>query len=113
MTSLTTHILDTSRGKPAAGVHVSLERADADRQWHSVAHAETDQDGRVRTWSPPQSIEPGLFRLTFQTDKYFEAQNVRTFYPVVIVVFNVDAGETHYHVPLLLNPYGYTTYRGS
>ena len=114
MNGITTHILDTARGRPAAGVAVTLDRFDDSVGWHSVGQADTDDDGRVRTWTPDSgTLESGLFRLTFNTGRYFEANGVRGFYPVVIIVFHVDAGEAHYHVPVLLNPFGYTTYRGS
>jgi 5-hydroxyisourate hydrolase len=114
MNGITTHILDTARGRPAAGVGVTLERFDGTDGWQSVGQADTDRDGRIRAWTPDsRPLQSGLFRLTFNTGRYFEANGVSAFYPVVIIVFHVDAGEAHYHVPLLLNPFGYTTYRGS
>lgn len=114
MSAITTHVLDTSRGRPAAGVNVTLERFDNTGGWKDVGQADTDSDGRVRTWTPDsRPLESGLFRLTFNTGRYFEANGVKAFYPMVTIVFRIEADEAHYHVPLLLNPFGYTTYRGS
>jgi 5-hydroxyisourate hydrolase len=104
---ITTHILDTAAGRPAAGVPVTLERQAGD-DWHQVARGTTNDDGRVRDWWAGP-LEPGTFRITFDTGAY--AAN--GFYPYVSIVFTVEAGAEHYHVPLLLSPYGYTTYRGS
>ena len=110
MTGISTHVLDTSRGRPASGVPVRLERA-VDTHWELVASGLTDADGRLRDLltSPPVA---GRYRLVFDTASYFSAVGDRAFYPEVSVTFAVD-GEDHYHVPLLLNPYGYSTYRGS
>ena len=107
MSGITTHVLDTSRGCPAAGVPVVLERA-VDAGWEPVGRGTTDEDGRARELlgSTP---EPGRYRLTFDTGSYLEAG----FYPEVSVTFMVEPGEEHYHVPLLLSPFGYSTYRGS
>jgi len=108
---ITTHVLDTSRGRPASGVPVLLERAE-DRGWQPVGSDTTDADGRVSGLlsSPPPS---GRYRLTFDTAAYFSALDEPGFYPEVSVTFIVEAGEEHYHVPLLLSPFGYSTYRGS
>lgn len=107
---ISTHLLDTSRGRPAAGVGVALHRRAADG-WELLADAETDRDGRVSELLPegaPPSA--GTYRLRFDTASYFDGG---TFYPEVVIVFEVrDPGE-HHHVPLLLSPYGYSTYRGS
>ena len=107
MSGITTHVLDTSRGCPAAGVPVVLERA-VGSGWDPVGRGSTDADGRARdllTSAP----EPGRYRLIFDTGSYLEAG----FYPEVLVTFVVEPGEEHYHVPLLLSPFGYSTYRGS
>ena len=111
MSGITTHVLDTSRGSPAAGVPVVLERAVASG-WQSVGRGATDADGRVRGLlaAPPQA---GRYRLSFDTDAYFRAIGEAGFYPEVSVTFVVGHGEEHYHVPLLLSPFGYSTYRGS
>jgi 5-hydroxyisourate hydrolase len=104
--AITTHVLDTARGRPAAGVAIVLERADGER----IGAGTTDADGRLRDLG---SVEPGHYRLTFDTGGYFAADGQDGFYPEVVVTFTVAQDEDHYHVPLLLNPYGYSTYRGS
>ena len=112
MSAITTHVLDTSTGRPAVGVPVDLERS-VGEQWEMVARAVTDDDGRVRTLVRGETVLPsGIYRLTFHTGLYFERANTPTFYPGVNVVFEV-ADASHYHVPLLISPFGYTTYRGS
>lgn len=114
MSAITTHVLDTSRGHPAPGVAVLLQRRDERDEWHEVGRGETDADGRLRTLIAPGGVlQPGMFRLVFDTGRYFDAQGVRPFFPHVIVVFDVAAADGHYHVPLLVSPFGYTTYRGS
>jgi 5-hydroxyisourate hydrolase len=114
MSAITTHVLDTGRGRPAGGVAVRLEvRAEAGG-WEMLGGGETDADGRLRTLLPEGSwLEAGVYRLTFETAAYFEAQGVEGFYPEVSIVFAVRAPAEHYHVPLLLSPFGYSTYRGS
>ena len=109
---ITTHVLDTSRGKPANGVLVTLERCMPDGGWAPVGQGETDADGRLRSLTP-DSIEKGTYRLTFDIGTYFREHHIDTFYPEAIILFNVTDGATHYHVPLLLSPWGYSTYRGS
>jgi 5-hydroxyisourate hydrolase len=114
MGAITTHVLDTARGRPAAGVAVVLERSTADNTWQIVGRGATDSDGRLRTlMSEPESAPPGVYRLVFETRAYFEALDVRSFYPYVTVTFEVLQGEPHCHVPLLVSPFGYSTYRGS
>ena len=115
MSAITTHVLDTARGRPASGVGAVLEQRAAGRdEWKAVGRGETDADGRLRSLLPDSArLEPGVYRLTFDTRRYFEAQSVRTLYPSVVIVFETAAGEAHYHIPLLLGPFGYTTYRGS
>ncbi len=112
MGGITAHVLDTSRGKPASGVLVTLERRTSDGSWVPVGHGETDNDGRLRSLTP-EAIEAGTYRLTFDTATYFRERHVETFFPEVIIVFSVHDSEQHYHVPLLLAPWGYSTYRGS
>ena len=108
---ITTHVLDTARGRPAAGVPVVLERA-VDSGWQAVGRGTTDADGRA---GDLLSSAPGdgRYRLTFDTGAYFRAAGEAGFYPEVTVTFDVAAGQDHYHVPLLLSPFGYSTYRGS
>jgi 5-hydroxyisourate hydrolase len=104
-------VLDTSRGCPAAGVPVLLEHG-VDSVWRPIGRGTTDADGRVRDLltSVP---EDGRYRLTFDTGAYFRGVGEAGFYPEVSVTFVVGHGEAHYHVPLLLSPFGYSTYRGS
>jgi 5-hydroxyisourate hydrolase len=111
VSGITTHVLDTSRGCPAVGVPVVLERA-VDSRWEPVARGTTDADGRAGDLltSVPEN---GRYRLTFDTGAYFRAISETGFYPEVSVTFVVGQGEEHYHVPLLLSPFGYSTYRGS
>jgi 5-hydroxyisourate hydrolase len=112
MSGITTHVLDTSRGRPAAGVPVTLEREAADG-WTLIGQGSTNADGRISDLTSGDSIEPGVYRLNFETAAYFAAQNVGGFYPQVTVTFRIEDPSQHYHVPLLLNPFGYSTYRGS
>jgi 5-hydroxyisourate hydrolase len=111
VSAITTHVLDTARGRPAAGIDVVLERA-GDSGWEVVGRGTTDGDGRLRDLLGDGAPTAGRYRLTFDTGAYFAAAGERAFYPEVIVVFAVDGAE-HHHVPLLLSPFGYSTYRGS
>lgn len=109
---ISTHILDTTRGKPAVGVAVTLERLERDT-WQRVGQGTTDADGRVKSLLPEGSQpEPGIHRIGFAVAGYFEGLGVEAFYPAVDIQFVVRAPE-HHHVPLLLNPFGYGTYRGT
>jgi len=110
---ITTHVLDTSQGRPAAGVEVQLARRSPDNRWEVVASGATDADGRITNLLPSGSLTPGVYCLTFATGAYFHRQGVATFYPTVAVEFQIVSPAEHYHVPLLLSPFGYTTYRGS
>lgn len=114
MTGITTHVLDLATGRPVSGLAVHLaRRPDAAGDWEHLATAETDDDGRVHDWPDAGDTAPGQYRLTFRTASHFAERNLDAFYPEVSVVFLVvNAGERH-HVPLLLGPFGYTTYRGS
>ncbi|MDE3720089.1 hydroxyisourate hydrolase [Nocardiopsis sp. N85] len=114
MSHVTTHILDAALGRPAAGVPVRLEAAsDADRaSWRTVAEGRTDDDGRVGDLGP-ERLAAGYHRITFDTAAYFTATGQRGFYPEVSIVFDLADEDAHYHVPLLLSPFAYSTYRGS
>lgn len=113
MSAITTHVLDTSRGRPAAGVPVILERRSHEGDWKELAHGKTNADGRAAELLPKGApLESGTYRLTFDAAAYFRSHNAKGFYPYVSIVFEAEGGE-HYHVPLLLSPFGYSTYRGS
>ncbi|SNC64733.1 5-hydroxyisourate hydrolase [Hymenobacter gelipurpurascens] len=112
MSQLTTHILDTTLGKPAAGITITLY-AQQGETWQALAYGQTNQDGRVADLLPNDETLPvGTYKMKFLTQEYFDQQGVTTFYPFVEIIFAVTSTE-HYHVPLLLNPFGYSTYRGS
>jgi 5-hydroxyisourate hydrolase len=114
MPGVTTHVLDTSRGSPASGILVRLEQRVGTDDWRPVGSGHTNTDGRVSDLVPAgTALTPGQYRLTFETQPYFASQSVQAFYPNVVVTFEAAAGEAHYHVPLLLSPFGYSTYRGS
>lgn len=112
MASISTHVLDTSTGRPAAGVPLTLERHEG-TAWVLVGGGLTDADGRNRTLVPDGAFGAGPWRLTFDTASYFRAMGVEGFYPEVRVDFVVRDPAQHHHVPLLLSPFGYSTYRGS
>jgi 5-hydroxyisourate hydrolase len=114
MSTITTHVLDTARGRPAAGVPVRLEVRGEGGSWREVGEGVTDADGRIAEFVPPnRKLQRAVYRLTFDTSIYYAAQGERGFYTEVAVTFFVVEAGAHYHVPLLLSPYGYTTYRGS
>ena len=116
MSAITTHVLDTARGRPAAGVPILLEMEidGGAAGWREIGRGETDADGRLRTLYPAERRpQVGTYRLTFDTGSYFAATDAAGFYPSVQVIFLVDDPAQHYHVPLLLSPYGFSTYRGS
>lgn len=112
MSNITTHILDTSRGKPAEGISIILYHGTND-QWKEIARVRTNDDGRAPALADQDHPNrEGIFKIRFETKDYFDRNQIKTFYPYVEIVFEVSKGE-HYHVPLLLNPFGYSTYRGS
>lgn len=109
---LTTHVLDTARGCPVANLAVTLfQQIEGD--WQQRAAGLTDSDGRIGDLLEPGGLEAGIYRLIFATGDYFAAHSQTGFYPSVAIDFEVRQPEQHYHVPLLLSPYGYSTYRGS
>jgi 5-hydroxyisourate hydrolase len=114
MSHVTTHILDAALGRPARDVPVRLEAAaDAARSsWKPVAEGRTDDDGRVPDFGPDQ-LAAGFYRVVFDTQAYFDATGQKGFYPEVTIVFHLADEGSHYHVPLLLSPFAYSTYRGS
>jgi 5-hydroxyisourate hydrolase len=116
MSGITTHVLDTSRGRPAAGIPVLLEQdvPGTAGAWKEIGRGITDADGRVKALlAAGVVLSAGIHRLTFGTGAYFAAQDVTAFYPEVRIVFTVSDPLQHHHVPLLLSPFGYSTYRGS
>ena len=117
MSQLTTHILDTTKGKPAAGVTVILFQQNpvdpVTVGWRQIAIGTTDEDGRVTNLLKEDALlDPGTYKIIFETKDYFNKHNTPTFYPVIEITFSITDSE-HYHVPLLLNPFGYSTYKGS
>ncbi|HEU5239681.1 MAG TPA: hydroxyisourate hydrolase [Pyrinomonadaceae bacterium] len=113
MSGITTHVLDTSCGRPAQGVPVTLE-IEAEGGWKLIGKGTTNADGRITDLVPSQiAIAAGMYRLVFDTDKYFSDQQTESFYPQVTIIFRLADAAQHYHVPLLLSPFGYSTYRGS
>jgi 5-hydroxyisourate hydrolase len=114
MSQITTHVLDTSLGRAAANVAVTLEIVDAYGAAHPLGYARTDADGRVHDLlAGDGALEAGRYRLTFDVGAYFTETRRETFYPQVIVMFELRDARQHYHIPLLVSPYGYATYRGS
>ena len=112
MSQITTHVLDTTLGKPAQGISIILEQS-GNGTWKQLASGSTNADGRLpNLLSADVKLEPGIYRLVFDTASYFKTQGVKGFYPSVTIAFEI-ADASHYHVPLLLNPFGYSTYRGS
>jgi 5-hydroxyisourate hydrolase len=114
MKRISTHVLDLLRGKPATGVPVRLEKQESAGDWRLLASARTDHEGRCpQLLAEGADLSAGVYRLIFDTGSYFALQKMAALYPVVEITFQVQAGESHFHIPLLLSPHGYTTYRGS
>ncbi len=109
MTTLSTHILNTSTGTPVEGVSVTLEHQ-TNNEWAPIGHGVTNSDGRIGNLN--EQLEKGAYRLIFAVGDYFNKQQLKPFYPEITVAFNVN-DDRHHHIPLLLSPYGYSTYRGS
>ena len=112
MSAITTHVLDTSRGRPAAELKVELHKKSGE-DWKSIGAGTTDANGRCNSLLGETLLAVGTYRLTFHTGAYFQAQRVESFYSDIPVVFEVRDARTHYHVPLLVSPFGYSTYRGT
>lgn len=111
MSGITSHVLDTSLGKPAAGISITLELANG-QDWTAIGQAVTDDDGRVANLANA-AVVASEYRITFEVADYFAKHDLHAFYPRVRIEFLVADPSQHYHVPLLLNPFGYSTYRGS
>jgi 5-hydroxyisourate hydrolase len=110
---ISTHVLDTSHGRPAAGLSVELARAATPGEWTLIGSAITDADGRCRDLLSNHDLLPGIYRLKFQTAGYFTSLDILALYPEITISFEVRDPAGHYHIPLLLSPHTYTTYRGS
>ena len=111
MSAITTHVLDTAVGGPAAGVKILLEKK-VGTNYNELNSVITNADGRVEQLLPIP-LESGVFRLTFDTADYFKKKGIKSFYPETAIVFEIDDPTQHYHVPLLISGFGYSTYRGS
>jgi 5-hydroxyisourate hydrolase len=115
---ITTHVLDTASGKPASNVLIRLQRCiqenlDSESEWVTLNEVRTNTDGRAPAITAGMQIEPCVYRCIFFTQEYFSAMGTTSFYPRVEVMFRINDENAHYHIPLLLSPYGYSTYRGS
>lgn len=113
MKHLSTHVLDLARGKPAVSVRVRLEHQEGSGEWRPISASQTNDDGRCGELLTVGEPSSGIYRLVFDTGSYFRALGVASLYPVVEVTFEVREGDSRLHIPLLLSPNGYTTYRGS
>ena len=112
MSPITTHVLDTANGCPAQGVAITLEVQEGD-QWTTLYEGSTNSDGRVTDLMQVGDLQAATYRITFHTQAYFAQQNAPVFYPYVPVTFQISSPTEHYHIPLLISPFGYSTYRGS
>lgn len=113
MSHITTHVLDVSLGRPAANIAVILEAQSPGGSWSEIARGATDTDGRLRDWPAAKTLPAGIYRLGFDTREYFAAHKVASLYPQIVIVIEVRDSQEHFHIPLLLSPFGYSTYRGS
>ncbi len=114
MSQITTHVLDLALGKPAAGIAVVLEMRVTEDEWQTLGRGNTDADGRLRTLLPANHhLVAGVYRLVFDLAPYYRTAGMECFYPTVPIVFAVRDPSERFHVPLLLSPFGYSTYRGS
>lgn len=107
---ISTHVLDLHSGKGGTGIAVTLEVKEKSG-WKKLSSGNTDENGRIKVFPNDPKIAPGTYRLTFDLGKFYGGKS--TFFPEAIVTFNVESSEQHYHVPLVLSPYGYSTYRGN
>lgn len=113
MITLSTHVLNTASGQPGAGIDALLRYQTGKGEWKEVASGTTNEDGRIPGFIPKGTqLEKGIYRMLFQSGDYFEKQGIKTFFPYVMITFEIE-DESHHHIPLLLSPFGFTTYRGS
>ena len=111
---ITTHVLDTTLGRPATGISVVLEMQSENNEWKELARGTTNTDGRIFDLLPENfQLAVGFYSLIFDTKSYYVSKGIKTFYPVVPIIFEIAETQSHYHIPLLISPYGYSTYRGS
>ena len=114
MSPITTHVLDTSQGCPGVNIRVRLEQHKNDGSWREVSSGTTDSDGRILDLLAEEDVlGAGIYQMIFETAPYFENQGISFFYPEIEIRFLLSQPEQHYHIPLLLSPFGYSTYRGS
>ncbi|XP_051884570.1 5-hydroxyisourate hydrolase [Pristis pectinata] len=109
---VTTHVLNTARGVPAAHLAISVSRLE-NEEWREMARGVTNSDGRCSGLLTSQNFIPGVYKMKFATDEYWQSLNMTSFYPYIEIVFNISDTSQKYHIALLLNPFSYTTYRGS
>jgi 5-hydroxyisourate hydrolase len=110
---ITTHVLDTSKGKPAHGIPVTLEHQSSPGVWNEIGRGLTDIEGRINNLLPDtMRLSRGIYRLTYETASYYQSTGIYSMYPQVPIVFEIQDGVTHHHIPLLLSPFGYTTSNG-
>jgi 5-hydroxyisourate hydrolase len=109
---ITTHVLDLSTGIPAEGISIELQIQNGNL-FEKLSNGTTNSDGRIANLLEPGSLKAGTYKMIFETKNYFEKHNLEVFYPYAEIVFNIVNLNTHYHIPLLLSPYGYSTYKGS
>jgi len=109
---LTSHVLDQNSGRPASEMKVVLHKME-EEAWRQVSEQLTNQDGRVGHMIPGEDFTPGVYKLCFDTLSYYKDRGEKTFYPYIEIVFEIERPDEHYHVPILLNAYGFSTYRGS
>jgi len=114
MSQITTHVLDTAIGKPAEGIDITLSQFTANNDWKLINGGTTNSDGRVGNLLADNIVLPaGRYKVLFTIEAYFQNQGVEAFYPYAEIVFDITGEGEHYHIPLLLSPFGYSTYRGS
>ena len=113
MSPITTHALDTSLGRPARGLTITLSQKESDGSWVKLASGVTNDDGRITDLLERGQLSSGVYQMCFDTGPYHHEPGVEGFYPEASIVFEVKDTTQHYHIPLLISPYGYSTYRGS
>lgn len=111
---ITTHVLNTTKGRPASGIKVELYKMNESNKWDKLGAGTTDADGRINDLISKETvISPGTYRMTFDVGSYFQTQNIDSFYTSIPIAFTINNPDQHFHIPLLLSPFGYSTYKGS